>query len=43
MQVKDLSTVHHLVSDLFKWPETEAGWDEYRLNKQQLDFFKKYL
>lgn len=39
MQVKDLSTVHHLVSDLFKWPSTKAEWDQYRLTEEQIDFF----
>lgn len=39
MQVKDLSTVHHLVSDLFKWPSTKAEWDQYKLTEEQIDFF----
>lgn len=39
MQVKDLSTVHHLVSDLFKWPSTKAEWDQYRLTEEQIDFY----
>jgi ectoine hydroxylase-related dioxygenase (phytanoyl-CoA dioxygenase family) len=39
MHVKDLSAVHHLVSGLFKWPETTAGWEEYKLTKEQVDFF----
>ncbi len=41
MHVKDLSTVHHLVSDMFKWPTTKAGWDEYRLTQHQIDFFNE--
>lgn len=39
MQVKDLSTVHHLVSDLFKWPASKQEWDQYRLTQEQIDFF----
>jgi hypothetical protein len=39
---KDLSLYHSLVSDLFKWPSTDSEWDQYRLSKEQVDFFKKY-
>jgi ectoine hydroxylase-related dioxygenase (phytanoyl-CoA dioxygenase family) len=39
--VKDLSTVHTLVSDLFRWPTTSEGWKEYELSKEQIDFFKQ--
>lgn len=39
--VKDLSTVHSLVSDLFKWPTSSEGWKEYELSKEQIDFFKE--
>lgn len=42
MQVKDLSTVHHLVSDLFKWPSTKAEWDQYKLTEEQIDFFNTH-
>jgi ectoine hydroxylase-related dioxygenase (phytanoyl-CoA dioxygenase family) len=41
MQVKDLSTVHQLVSDLFRWPATAAEWKKYELSKEQVDFFNK--
>jgi hypothetical protein len=37
--VKDLSTVHQLMTDLFKWPESEAGWEPYKLSQDQIDFF----
>lgn len=39
MPLKDLSTVHQLVSDLFRWPATLAEWKQYELSKEQVDFF----
>ncbi len=39
--VKDLSTVHQLVSDLFRWPATAKEWEQYRLTSEQVDFFNK--
>src|SRR5260221_2639131 len=39
MPVKDLSTVHSLTSDLFKWPASASEWDQYKLTKEQIDFF----
>jgi len=41
MPVKDLSTVHELVSDIFKWPATAAEWEEYKLSDEQVDFFNE--
>ena len=41
MPVKDLSTVHELVSDIFKWPARAAEWEEYKLSDEQIDFFNK--
>jgi ectoine hydroxylase-related dioxygenase (phytanoyl-CoA dioxygenase family) len=41
MPVKDLSTVHHLVSELFKWPETAEEWEQYKLTQAQIDFFNQ--
>jgi len=41
MPVKDFSTVHHLVNTLFKWPETEEGWEQYKLTQAQIDFFNE--
>jgi hypothetical protein len=38
---KDLSTIHHLATDLFKWPETKTGWDQYKLSREQVDFFQE--
>lgn len=39
---KDLSKVHHLVSNLFKWPSTEKEWNKYRLTKEQVVFFNEH-
>lgn len=39
MPAKDLSTVHKLVSDLFRWPSTNKEWNEYELSPEQVDFF----
>ena len=39
--VKDLSTVHALISDFFKLPETPEEWDKYRLTDEQVAFFKQ--
>jgi len=39
---KDLSKVHQLISGMFKWPSSAAEWDQYRLTKEQVDFFNEY-
>ena len=39
MAAPDLSKVHELVSDMFRWPSSEGEWNQYRLSKEQLDFF----
>jgi ectoine hydroxylase-related dioxygenase (phytanoyl-CoA dioxygenase family) len=41
MQVKDLSEIHEQVSGMFPWPKTNADWDQYRLSKEQVDFFNE--
>src|SRR5205085_8955898 len=35
----DLSTVHELVSDLIKLPQTPVGWARFRLRPEQIEFF----
>lgn len=35
----DLSKVHQLISNLFRWPSTEEEWNQYKLSKEQIDFF----
>jgi hypothetical protein len=41
MPAKDLSTVHHLISDLFPWPTSSEEWKQYELKKEQIDFFRQ--
>ncbi|MEX6686063.1 phytanoyl-CoA dioxygenase family protein [Danxiaibacter flavus] len=41
MPVKDLSTVNHLIDDLFKWPTTEEEWGQYALTDEQIQFFNE--
>ena len=41
MPVKDLSTVHELVSDLFRWPSSAAEWKQYELSGEQVGFFRQ--
>ncbi len=41
MSYKDLSTVHKLVSDIFHLPETKEEWEQYKLSKEQVDFFNE--
>src|SRR5204863_6313412 len=41
MPVQDLSTVHQLTSDLFKWPSDKQEWDKYKLSNNQVDFFQR--
>jgi ectoine hydroxylase-related dioxygenase (phytanoyl-CoA dioxygenase family) len=41
MLVKDLSTVHNLAGDLFQWPQTKAGWEQYKLSDEQIAFFRE--
>ena len=39
--VKDLSAVHELTSDLFKWPSQKEEWNKYKLSQEQVEFFQK--
>ncbi len=39
MDVRDLSTVRGLISDLFRWPKTPGEWEGYALTKEQIEFF----
>ena len=41
MQVKDLSEVHHLITDLFQWPSNKSDWEQYKLSQEQIDFFSE--
>src|SRR4051812_24553898 len=37
--IKDLSEVHDPISGLFRWPESQEEWDQYRLSDEQIAFF----
>src|SRR5258705_3709667 len=41
MPVKDLSSVHQLISDLFHWPNSPEEWKQYELKQEQIDFFRQ--
>ena len=41
MQPKDLSEIHEQITTMFPWPKTESEWDQYRLSKDQVDFFNE--
>ena len=40
MTITDLSRVHTLASDLFKWPASKAEWERFKLTDEQIAFFK---
>lgn len=40
--MQDLSIIHELITDLFKWPTTLNQWDQYRLSADQVAFFHEY-
>lgn len=40
--IKDLSEVHQLISDMFVWPVSAEEWDRYRLTSEQVAFYKEY-
>ncbi len=39
MAIRDLSTVHQLVGDLFRWPASEQEWEQLKLSREQIDFY----
>jgi ectoine hydroxylase-related dioxygenase (phytanoyl-CoA dioxygenase family) len=41
-QGKDLSSIHHPISDLFPRPQSEKDREQYKLSKEQVDFFHEY-
>ncbi|HMH32505.1 MAG TPA: phytanoyl-CoA dioxygenase family protein [Puia sp.] len=41
MQVRDLSTVHQLVGDLFQWPKSAEEWEQYKLTREQVASYKE--
>ena len=42
MPFNDLSTVHSLVGDIFRWPKAKKEWEQYKLSNEQLEFFKEH-
>jgi len=40
--MQDLSKIHHLITDLFKWPASPKEWEQYRLTAEQVAFFHEY-
>jgi len=40
--MRDLSKFHKVISDFVKWPETTGEWDQYRLSKEQIGFYKEF-
>ena len=40
--MRDLSTIHALITGLFKRPATPGEWDQYRLTNEQVAFYKEY-
>lgn len=41
MSYLDLSTIHKPVSDIFHSPVTREAWEQYKLSKDQIDFFNE--
>ncbi|HEU4608176.1 MAG TPA: phytanoyl-CoA dioxygenase family protein [Chitinophagaceae bacterium] len=37
--IKDLSTIHSLITDLFRMPASESEWQQYALSPEQINFF----
>ena len=41
MPARDLSHIHHLITDLFSWPRRPEEWERFRLSRDQLAFFSE--
>lgn len=41
MQLKDLSELHKQATNLFSSPKTQDEWNQYRLTKEQVEFFNE--
>ena len=39
MPAKDLSSIHHLITDMFRLPATKEEWKKYALTNDQVRFF----
>src|SRR5688500_6472963 len=42
IQVQDLSKVHRLISNMLKRPSSAAEWEQYKLSKEQIEFYNEY-
>ena len=42
MPYKDLSTVHSLVGNIFRQPQSKNEWEQYKLSNEQVEFFKEF-
>src|SRR6185436_18823548 len=40
MAIQDLSKIHFLISDLFRWPSSPEEWKSYELSDKQVEFFR---
>jgi ectoine hydroxylase-related dioxygenase (phytanoyl-CoA dioxygenase family) len=38
----DLSEYHFPVSKIFRWPTKSSEWDQYRLSKEKVEFFREF-
>src|SRR5207253_3015572 len=38
----DLSDFHFPVSQIFTWPKNASEWEQYRLSKEQVEYFHEY-
>lgn len=41
-EVKDLSKITGLMSDMFTWPTSKEEWEQYKLTDEQVGFFNAY-
>src|SRR6476659_5294318 len=41
MPYKDLSTLHKLISGIFKTPQIKEEWEQYKLSEEQVAFFNE--
>ena len=39
---QDLSKFHHMVTDLFPAPNSPVEWDQYRLSKEQVEYYHEF-
>jgi ectoine hydroxylase-related dioxygenase (phytanoyl-CoA dioxygenase family) len=39
--MKDLSNIHHPISEMFSIPTNSSEWDKYRLHTDQINFYKE--